>query len=84
MHKRPSRYPPEVLALVIERQGARRCCYCGCFDGLEVEHRTPLKRGGDNHHSNLALACATCNRSKGARPLREMTRDHKMMRKRKR
>lgn len=60
-------YPAAVLALVDERQGSRRCAFCGSFDQLELDHRQPLSRGGDNHHLNLQWACLPCNRSKGNR-----------------
>ena len=49
-----------------------QCAYC---DGLskdvvlEVEHMTPRSRGGTNRVSNLAIACHTCNQTRGsARP----------------
>lgn len=45
-----------------------QCAYC---DGLskdpifEVEHMTPKGRSGTNRLSNLAIACHTCNQTKG-------------------
>ena len=48
-----------------------RCCYCGASrdDGvrLEVDHLTPVSLGGTDNPSNLATACADCNRGKGNR-----------------
>ena len=47
-----------------------KCAYC---DGLskdlvlEVEHMTPRSRGGTDRVSNLAIACHTCNQTKGKR-----------------
>jgi hypothetical protein len=32
---------------------------------LEIEHITPLAKGGTNEESNLWLACPICNRYKG-------------------
>lgn len=43
-----------------------KCIYCGSRGPLEIEHRTPLSRGGTNWVSNLAPACRTCNASKGS------------------
>ena len=46
------------------------CAYCDATDvPLEVEHITPLSRGGSHRVSNLALACHACNVAKGAQPL---------------
>jgi len=36
-------------------------------DIFEVEHVRPLSRGGKTVLENLALACSSCNRYKGAR-----------------
>lgn len=44
------------------------CAYCGAAsDG--VDHIDPIARGGANDASNLAGACADCNRRKRDRPL---------------
>jgi hypothetical protein len=42
-----------------------RCEYCGDDQSLSVDHRVPIARGGDNHVTNLAVACAACNSRKG-------------------
>lgn len=49
------------------------CAYCGkSFDaGYEVDHIVPLSRGGSNDAKNLALACQSCNRSKGNKLISE-------------
>lgn len=42
-----------------------RCYYCGKGGGrLQMEHRIPLARGGDNDISNIVPACESCNRRK--------------------
>lgn len=45
------------------------CAYCGSTKALEQDHIIPLSKGGRNTPDNLVPACASCNRSKGARDL---------------
>ncbi|GGY88954.1 HNH endonuclease [Streptomyces nitrosporeus] len=44
------------------------CVYCDCSFGqmvaAEVDHIVPLAKGGLHEWSNLAPACAWCNRAK--------------------
>jgi len=52
----------------LRRTPSVRCEYCGrrmrgC--DAEVDHRTPLARGGRHERANLAVACSPCNRRKG-------------------
>jgi 5-methylcytosine-specific restriction endonuclease McrA len=43
-----------------------RCAYCGKTEvPFEVDHIRPRSRGGSNRISNLALACHSCNTTKG-------------------
>lgn len=50
----------------------RACVYCGVTDvPLQVEHIVPKSRGGSDRVSNLALACAPCNRKKNNRTAAE-------------
>lgn len=70
---RPVRFaiPGAVQQEVLSRQG-RVCTYCGDTGGpFDFDHILPVSRGGPNDASNLTLACATCNRSKGAKTLME-------------
>jgi len=48
-----------------------QCCYCGCGvkEDYHLDHVTPLSIGGLNSLGNLAIACVSCNLSKGARGL---------------
>lgn len=49
---------------VIARDGAV-CRYCGATEGtMQADHVVPWTRGGATDLSNLAVACADCNRSK--------------------
>lgn len=68
-------FPGEVLALVDERQGGRRCDACHAAgrtppasEPLELDHRQPIALGGDNHWLNLRWLCRSCNRGRGTRP----------------
>lgn len=56
-------------AAIIERDGAR-CHVCGkkCRpEDIHLDHLVPLAAGGDHSPENLAVACARCNLSRGAR-----------------
>ena len=57
--------------LVAPRAG-HRCEYCHAPEVVfnfpfEVEHVTPVSRGGSDSNDNLALSCRSCNLLKGAR-----------------
>lgn len=63
-----------IRAAVFERDGYA-CVYCGSMEGpLEADHIVPVARGGDDRLENLACACMSCNRSKGAKLLSEWVR----------
>jgi 5-methylcytosine-specific restriction endonuclease McrA len=52
------------------------CYLCNCkfeFKEMECDHVVPLSRGGMHEKSNCKMACARCNRSKGAKLLEELT-----------
>lgn len=45
------------------------CQYCGKKAPdvvLEIDHKTPVSKGGDNAIDNLVTSCFDCNRGKGA------------------
>ena len=49
----------------------RRCVYCGATDTLlSIEHVKPRSLGGSNRVSNLAIACHSCNQTKGNQDIR--------------
>jgi 5-methylcytosine-specific restriction endonuclease McrA len=53
----------------------RQCAYCGAHTvPLQVEHIVSRARGGTDRVSNLALACAPCNRNKGTLAIQEFLR----------
>jgi len=63
--------PRDIYALLFEAQDGL-CFYCECDlkeSGYDLEHLTPISRGGDNSIlENLRLACPFCNGSKNNKP----------------
>ena len=57
---------PSVRARVLKRD-RYACIYCGAHDAkLHLDHLIPWSRGGLTTEDNLAVACVSCNTSKGA------------------
>jgi HNH endonuclease len=64
LRREGTRYIPNPLrARVIVRDGGR-CRRCGNACQLEVDHITPLSRGGSSEEDNLQTLCRRCNRRK--------------------
>jgi len=59
-------YTAEQLKARFDYHG-NRCVYCDSTEDLHADHQIPLSRGGTNFASNMVPACATCNKSKGAK-----------------
>ena len=61
----------KTLQLVYEdniKQFGTLTCYL-CLNPIEfgkdeLEHKTPITRGGTNEYNNLGIACKSCNSSK--------------------
>jgi len=54
---------------ILQRDGFK-CVACGVSgqeERLEVDHITPVSRGGTSDEDNLRVLCAPCNAGKGAR-----------------
>lgn len=60
---------PYSRQALFERWG-HRCCYCDA-PATDVEHITPLCKGGGDVLSNVTVACGKCNGAKGAKTLAE-------------
>jgi 5-methylcytosine-specific restriction endonuclease McrA len=64
---------PDTMVWEFNPAGPGVCNYCGCdlaFDQRttwHIDHVVPLSRGGLHEIGNLVIACAQCNRAKGAR-----------------
>ena len=61
--------PVALRRRVVER-AQRQCEYCGIHEddthfGCQVDHVIGREHGGETEESNLAYACAACNRHKG-------------------
>src|SRR5690606_3680729 len=64
--------PKEIQALYMAFDG--ECLYCGEKEdengrAHHIDHVIPISDGGRHHISNLVLSCASCNPSKGNKPL---------------
>jgi|LakMenEpi03Aug12_release.lakeMendotaPanAssembly.Ray.scaffolds.fasta_scaffold199008_2 5-methylcytosine-specific restriction endonuclease McrA len=57
----------------IRKELQDECRFCGAplNQGGEIEHLTPLSRGGTNYPRNLTLTCLNCNREKTNKTLKE-------------
>ncbi len=59
---------PKGLKQQLMRQQDNTCVYCGyrrITSSLEIDHMTPVIRGGSNHITNLQVICRPCNQRKG-------------------
>ena len=65
----PARLTAAEWLEVFNHHGGK-CIYCGDTTLIEMDHLTPLVRGGTHTKDNVAPACRGCNRAKGA-----MTKD---------
>ena len=79
--ERKIKFPPQVIALVERRQGGKYCVMCRVLKivtpediPLELDHKLPLSKGGDNNHLNLQWLCRSHNRGRRAESLSRMRR----------
>ena len=47
------------------------CAACGTADGLVVDHKIPVIRGGSSERENLQALCQSCNSRKGKKTMDE-------------
>jgi 5-methylcytosine-specific restriction endonuclease McrA len=52
----------EQLRQEVLRRDQWRCQVCGSLSGVEVHHRTPKGRHGDDAEENLITLCTSCHR----------------------
>jgi len=63
---------PIAARIAALRRDGRACVYCGSTEGpFHFNHIWPVSRGGSDDASNIVVACAPCNLSKGGKTLRE-------------
>ena len=72
----PGNHTGDDIRNVMAEQG-HRCAYCmqPLRPDFEVDHMTPLSRGGSNGPENIAAACISCNARK-----RDMTAEEFLVR----
>ena len=61
--------PSAAVRIRAMKRDRFKCTYCGTpgTDAeLEVDHITPVSKGGSHHIANLTTACRACNQKKGA------------------
>ena len=73
-----SRYLSVELRRRVREAFGSCCAYCKTAESLtvvtfEVEHITPVSRGGESSFENLCLACPACNRFKSDRTQGKLT-----------
>ena len=59
---------PKRLKQQLMRRQDNTCVYCGHrrrASSMEIDHMTPVVRGGSNDESNLQVICQRCNQRKG-------------------
>jgi len=66
-----------LIDKALTEYGYIKCHYCekkldeNNSSEVELEHKTPVSRGGTNKRSNVVLACFDCNREKGRKTEKE-------------
>lgn len=45
----------------IKARDGEKCNYCGSVHNLEIDHITPISKGGNSTDDNLQVLCKTCN-----------------------
>ncbi len=71
---RRSAYVEDVNPVELFKSQGGKCYLCDGvfkFEEMELDHVKPLAKGGKHEKANCKMACARCNRSKGAKTLEE-------------
>ena len=56
-------YKYKQMRKAILKRDDHTCAYCG-QPGNQIDHIIPISKGGEDHESNMTVACSTCNASK--------------------
>ena len=73
---------PRSVKLGLFKAQRGRCAYCGRTRGaayLEVDHKYPVSRGGNDETDNLQLLCTPCNMRKGIQSDEEFRRRYQRL-----
>lgn len=65
------RFTVNNIRLLFKKQHGRCLCGFNLKLGYQVDHKTPLSRGGSNWPRNLQLLCTPCNNQKGTKTQKE-------------
>jgi 5-methylcytosine-specific restriction endonuclease McrA len=80
--RRAGVYRERVSRLAVFERDGWKCQICGCKtpkkllgdlkhpSAPQLDHRIPLKLGGDHTYANCQTSCAACNRDKGSTRIR--------------
>lgn len=52
-----------LTKIMAERNLGEVCYNCGSSEGTELHHIVPLKLGGTNNYSNIAVLCPACHKA---------------------
>lgn len=45
---------------ILKRDG-HKCVYCGSIENLQIHHKIPVSKGGNNSDKNLETICVDCH-----------------------
>jgi 5-methylcytosine-specific restriction endonuclease McrA len=65
-------YKYKQMRQAILKRDDHTCAYCG-QPGNQIDHIIPISKGGEDHETNMVVACATCNASKKDKDARTFT-----------
>jgi hypothetical protein len=60
----PSRYVSAQTRADLLSHAEFKCSACGATEALEIDHITPISKGGTGEPGNLQVLCRKCNRKK--------------------
>jgi 5-methylcytosine-specific restriction endonuclease McrA len=60
----PSRYVSAQTRADLLSHAEFKCAACGATEALEIDHITPISKGGTGEPGNLQVLCRKCNRKK--------------------
>ena len=65
-YSKKKKIPYETRRKVFERD-KYRCCHCGGYEDLTIDHIVPESKGGAHEIGNFQTLCRSCNSKKGVK-----------------